>query len=520
MLNDYIRNEAWRIRNNQAYFDLNIQTHSDTPESALAYARKLVEIDPKDVKHKYQLGQAELRAGNPIAANDVMTSIAPDDEVGMLEAHIWRSRYLVQNKNAQEFKAVIGQAEKHLNLAIEADKESLTGKSELANLYMNYANMLEERSPERLEYLIKADKEYRGIIDDDTNSRSNSSVQITTLSPSVLVRKQLEAINPEKYSLDTEIPRVRADISNFLRAANRYKLQDIRLWLILINSASEIRQFDFAVDIANQGLKVLEDPKGRAGLISAKSFTLRKAALTINKFEEFKSYRDRFTYLCEAVRAARAENSNYLLLLQFVGQENPEPTIQVARRLGLATPGDPVPIKPEWLYRLCLDPKYTGFATSLIGLQEFHVGNNEDAIKNWSVAQQFDLSTREFIAKLIEVELLSKSDKLAHLETILEEALLVYPEAIRIRMLRGLFYTREKKFQAAIDDFRVVVDNKPNEVLLHQRIKACYLFMGQRRAAADEQKIIDAKVQRLPEESQAKILEMLRQMDARQSAAP
>ena len=91
------------------------------------------------------------------------------------------------------------------------------------------------------------------------------------------------------------------------------------------------------------------------------------------------------------------------------------------------------------------------------------------------------------------------------METIFEEALLVYPEAIRIRMLRGLFYSRGKKFQAAIDDFRVVVDNKPNEVLLHQRIKACYLYMGQRRAAADEQKIIDAKVQRLPEESRAKI---------------
>ena len=130
----------------------------------------------------------------------------------------------------------------------------------------------------------------------------------------------------------------------------------------------------------------MEDPKGRAGLANAKSFTLRKAALTINKFQEFKSYRDRFIYLCEAVSSrtsGKTRTTHYYY--SFVGQENPEPTIQVARRLGLATPGDAVPIKPEWLYRLCLDPKYTGFVTSLIGLQEFHVGNNEDAIKNWSV---------------------------------------------------------------------------------------------------------------------------------------
>ena len=516
---DKIRNDSWRVSTNQSYYDHNVETRPETPESALAYARKLVEIDPADAKLKFQLGIAEMRAGNMFAANDVIKNIAPDDEVGLLGGHIWRAKFLVENKKVEEFKPVIGLAEKHLKMAIAADPESLAGKSELAALYMKYAYLLEDQSPERLEYLVKADETFREIIEDKTENQTNTSVQIMTLSPSVLVRKQLEAIDPEKYSVDSEIVRVRASVSKFLGIANRFKLQEARLWLILINSATEIRQYDFAVDIADQGLQVVEAPEARESLIRAKSFSLRKAALSINNFDDFESYRERFIYLCDAVRASPSESANYLWLLQYIGEENPKPTIQIARQLGLAEPGDAVPIKPEWLYRICLDAEYTGLATSLIGLQEFHVGNNEAAIKNWNVAQQFDLSTREFIAKLLETMLRAQRGKLKHVELILSEALLVYPEAIRIRVLRGLFYTKEKKFQQAIDDFRIVLNTKPGELVLHKRIKLCYQYLGQRRAAADEQKIIDDKILRVPEEQRDRVRELLENFEERETAA-
>ena len=562
VLVDYVRNDSWRISTNQAYFEHNVETHSENPESALAYAKKLVEIDPNDVKLKYQLGLAQERAGNLFAANDAMVSIAPivpldevtkvvetetetaefdpgdpdapivladpdnvndeddsDEAANMMEAHIWRANYLARGKTLEEFQEVIAEAENHLQIAIAQDPERLTAKSQLANLYMNYAKLLDEESPERLEYLIKADETFREIIEFDSPDGRNGSAQITTLGPSVLVRKQLEAIDPEAYSTDKEIIRVRSSVDNFLQLANRYKLQDTRLWLILMNSAGEIRQFDFAAKIADQALKVVESPEGRRDLVNAKSFILQKAALSINNFDEFESYRDRFIYLCEAIKAAPAENRNYLFLLQFIGKENQPPSIQLARQLGLASPGDAVPINPEWLYRLSLEAEYTGIVTSMIGLQEFHEGDNEAGIKNWNVAQQFNLATREFIAKLMETMMLAGQDKLDHLDSILSESLLIYPEAIRMRMLRGLFYTKEKKFQQAIDDYRIVLESKPNEVLLHQRVKSCYLYLGQRQAAAAEQEIIDTKVARLPEERRLKVQEMLRKMENNQPVA-
>lgn len=514
VLVDRLRPDSWRITSSQGYYELNAsQTTDSRPEAALAYAKKLVEIAPSDAKLKYQLGVAQLRAGNPFAADDAMKSIAPDDEAGFVDAHIWRATYLVQGKTVDEFKANIDLAVNHLQTAIAADPERLNAKFQLAYLYLNFADLLEENSPERLEYLVKADDKFREIINDKIQNGIDNTIQIRTLGPSVLVRKKLEALNPEKYTIETEINRVRFSVQTLRRLAVRFNRDSLPLWLILINSATEIRQYDFAIEIANEAIKVAESPQTRTGLVKAKSLVLRKAGLNINRFDELQSYQDRFFYLCEAVRAAPTEPANYVLLLQYVGSENEKPTLKLARELGLAEPGDAVPIKPEWLYQSCTETRYAGLLNSMIGLHEFHVGNNEAAIKSWSVAQQFDPTTREFLAKLFETVLIYDEVKLDNLETMLSESLVVYPEAARIRMLRGLYYAKEKKFQAAIDDYRIVVDSQPTEILLHKRIKACYEFMGQRRAAESEQEIIDAKLLRVPPAGRATLLAQMKKMD-------
>ena len=441
-------------------------------------------------------------------------------EKGSMRARNLQPNQLVEGKTAKVLKAVMGKAEKRLKLAIEADPENLRGKSELGYLYMDFANSLEEQSPERLEYLIKADETFREIIENDGQDQVNAIVQFNALGPSVQVRKQLAALDSETYSIDALVERVRAVISDQLQLVNDYKVQNFRHWLILIKLASEIGQFDVAVDIADQGIKVVTSQEGQAKLAKAKSFTLKRAALTINNFDEFESYRDRFIHLCDAVRADPREPSNYLLLLEYVGKENPKPTIQHARKLGLTTPGNAVPIKPEWLRRISLEVEYTVFIQTLIGFEEFHLGNNETALKSWGVAQRSDRSSREFITMILEVTLLAKLDKLDNLETMLSEALIAYPDALRIRVLRGLYYTTQLKYQAAIDDYRIVLRSKPNEVLLHQRIKSCYQSLEQPKAAAEEQHILDAKIQRLPEASRIRALEMIEQMKSGQATTP
>ena len=93
------------------------------------------------------------------------------------------------------------------------------------------------------------------------------------------------------------------------------------------------------------------------------------------------------------------------------------------------------------------------------------------------------------------------------------EFLKTYPEAARIRVLRGTYYFQEKKFQQAIDDYRYIIDANPSELILHQRIKTCYQYMGQRSDANDEQEIIETKLKRLTEEQQQQVRQVLKRLD-------
>ena len=532
---DKFRSDTMRIGLNENFHNLNVenfgatqnliqtsqgpareeleQTAKQFAESSIAYGQKLVEIDPEDMRLKFLLGISFARKGDLLAANDVMSSIAPDDEPVYLNAHLWKAQYLAQDKTADELKASLGLIEKHLAMAIALDKEGLDGKARLANIYMTYANLLEEDSEERLVYLEKADEKFREVIEDESDNENNRSTKLKILRPSVLIRKQLEALAPEKYSVDTEIDRVKNQIASLQKVAVRYYPDNLQLWRLLIESASEIRQFDFAIEIANLGLRSAQSLETKQGLVKIKSLTFKKAALSINKFDDFEMYKKRFFYLCEAVRIDPREPANYILLLQFIGNENEKPTIQLARVLGLSEPGDAVPIKPEWLRRACVETKYTGFLNTMIGIQEFHLGNNEAGNLSWTVAQQFAPTSRDFISSLFEFYVRSRQDKLNNFETTITEFLKTYPEAARIRVLRGTYYFREKKFQQAIDDYQYIIDANPSELILHQRIKTCYQYMGQRSDANNEQDIIETKIKRLPKEQQLQIRQVLKRLD-------
>ena len=95
----------------------------------------------------------------------------------------------------------------------------------------------------------------------------------------------------------------------------------------------------------------------------------------------------------------------------------------------------------------------------------------------------------------------------------LTEFLKAYPEAIRSRMLRGSYYFQQKNFQKAIDDFRVITDADPKELMVHQRIKTCYQYMGQRSAANAEQEIIETKLSRLTDDHRQQAEQALQRLE-------
>jgi hypothetical protein len=519
MLADYVYNEARMVGTNQSYYEFNTQTNADSPESALSFAKKLVEVDPTSIELKYQLGLAYQKAGRDFAAADVMRSIAPDEKMGFPAAHIWRATYLSANKNLEQLQETIGLARKQVDLAIqaeEAESSKLTGKFQQAALSMKYADLLEDGSPERFEALEEADKIFRELESDE--DEENFSLRLSSLRPSSRVRKQLEAIDPENYNSANESLRVKRFIDRLMPIASRFYADRIDLWLQLVNSATETRDFEYALNIVEQAFKATDSVETKRGLLQVKSMVLRRAAIEINKFDQRDAYAQRLEYLCQATKAMPVENANYFLLLQFIGKENPAPTVQFARVNGLTAPGDAVPINTQWLLESSVYTKHSAIINLLLGLQYFHEGKFEDAEKSWEVAQRYDRSSRELLYKFCDLISVRYASKFENVEQMLSTAIKMYPEAVRFYSSRGVHYKFQRKFADAISDFEKVLSNDSNQVVIHKLIKICYEYMGNRAAADAKEKTIQELLAQLPVEAQSKTIQMLQKLDENEAA--
>lgn len=538
MLADYVYNEARMFNTNTAYYNLNLQTHPDTPESALSFAKKLVEIDPTSEELKYQLGIAFARAKQLPEAADIMRSLAPDNETGFPAAHIWRANYLSTDKTIDELKQTMGSAQEHLELAMAAEPNKAMGKFQQAMLYAKFANLSEEGSAERLDALVKADKffqEIQGIKDpvanpDDTEQTSgeaddsqdstdqyqgkeNFDIRFRSLRPSTRIRKQLESIDSTKYDSAKETERVKRFVQSLMPLALRFNADRIQLWAQLVNVAAESRDFDYTLSIIDQAFEAAKLDDTKRDLFRLKSLVQRRAAISINEFSDHDAYHKRLIYLCQAIQSAPTDDINYSLLLQYVGNENPTPTTQFARANGLITPGEAVPVKFDWLLKSSADPKHTDIINLLIGLQQFHDGDLKSALKSWEVAERFNRRTREFLIKFCDQLAVRSTGKLNNVETILTQAIRSFPESPRFLSTRGLYFKNQQKFDLAILDFRKVLAKNPSDIILHKLIQFCFEYMGKPAEVSAEEQLLQSKLASMPPEAQSRAMQVLQQIE-------
>jgi hypothetical protein len=553
MLADYVYNEARMIGTNSAYYQLNVENRPDTPESALSFAKKLVEVDPTSKELKFQLGIAYARAKKLPEAADVMRSLAPDNEIGFPRAHVWRANYLTAGKSLDELRQTMDLAQKQLDFSMANEADKFVGKYQQALQLIQFADLLDYGSEERLNALVEADQIFREIqgpqnslaatpanaepsntndsSDEDPETKNDQqketaqdenqaafNIRLQSLRPSIRVRKLLESIDSEKYDSAGEISRTKRLIENLMPQALRFNADRIPLWALMVNTASETRDTDFTLNIINRAFEAAKIDKTKQALIQLKTAVLRRAAIAINEFPDHDSYHRRLVHLCNAVRTTPADNANYVYLLQYVGYDNPTPTIQFARANGLASPGEAVPVDLEWLFKSSAELEHTDIINILIGLQQFHDGDIRSAEKSWEVAQQFNPLSREFLIKFCQVIGLSPNSKLENIETILTKAARTFPESPQFISARAYYFKKEQKFDLAIIDFRKVLSKRPNEIVLHKLIQFCFEYLGKPDAIAAEERLLQSKLAKLPPEAQSQAMRVLQQLEESEAA--
>lgn len=555
ILADYVYNEARMINTNSAYYQMNVEQRPESPEFALSYAKKLVEVDPTSEDLKFQLGIAYARAKKLPEAADVMRSLAPDNEVGYPKAHIWRANYLTAGKSLDELRQTMDLAQKQLDLSMATKSDRFLGKYQQALQLMQFANLVDNGSDERFEALVKADEIFREIqgpqnslatteseidfeapsdeVSDVEGSETENSeeqekaqdenqatfnIRLQSLRPSTRVRKLLEAIDSEKYDSAGEINRAKRLIENLMPQALRFNADRIQLWALLVNAASETRDTAFTLGIIDRAFEAAKQDETKQALVQLKTVVLRRAAIAINKFPDHDSYHRRLVHLCNATRTMPTDNANYALLLQYVGRENQPPSIQFARANGLSEPGEAVPINLEWLLRSSAELEHSDIINILIGLQQFHEGDIRSAEKSWAVAQQFNPLSRELLIKFCQILALNQNTKLENIETILTKAERTFPESLQFVSARGYYFKSQQKFDLAIIDFRKALSKNPNDIVLHKLIQFCFEYLGKPDAVAAEEQLLQSKLAKMPPEAQSRAIQMLERMEKTESA--
>ena len=115
----------------------------------LVILNKLIELEPNEEKHKYDLAIASLKLGGQYTsrASALLNQISPEDKPGYAEGHLWIAKQILVNKDRRFSRNVRHEiARKHYRNALESDSNNTIARNNLAILY--YADrMYEEAEP-------------------------------------------------------------------------------------------------------------------------------------------------------------------------------------------------------------------------------------------------------------------------------------------------------------------------------------------------------------------------------------
>lgn len=93
----------------------------------LVYLEKLISLNPEDMKFRYDFAKATMGIGEIQRGAELMRAIAPSNEPGYPEAHLWLASYFmnVRSNNQVEQKNIYEAAFQHADLCLRRDPKNI-----------------------------------------------------------------------------------------------------------------------------------------------------------------------------------------------------------------------------------------------------------------------------------------------------------------------------------------------------------------------------------------------------------
>jgi len=453
-------------------------------QQRVSFAEQMVRLRPESDQDKYELGMAKGSFGDPAAALDIMTMLAPDGQPGMSDAHLWRASYYqnetwYQASDDQRDEIVLQQ----LDLAIQQQKDNKQAHKKMSVIHLRKAATFDEGTPENREHMQKALEHLSAIVDGGIESLDHllGTMQI------VQIRKELYGVDAARKSFDQIY-------TNILEPASKKHSNIFQIWLVMVKCAVALEDFPLAKQFVRDGFVTSNSNVVRKQIADLSSLVLMHEADVSEDMSDPNSYQKRLYALTRAINVNPKNDEIYKRLVKFIDSGN----------------GDH--FNMQWFEEAKVSAPDPGVLTTMLGLRAMMDGDVEIAKTHWRVSQQLYTLSELVLNHLIIVGAKSEQQDFLDPIDLLTKSLDAFPDNPLLLQSRGYFSIRAGDDQLAIRDLETAIEKLPNLVESRQFLILLYGRNGDSAQAAYHQQKMDDTLAKMPEEKREKLSAQLQKI--------
>ena len=445
------------------------------------FARRMVRLRPESEEDKYQLGAAAGFAGEVPAALDIMTMLAPDDQPGLSNAHLWRAGYYqnkdwYQSSDEQRDEIVLQQ----LDLAIQQQEDNEKARKKMSVIHLRKAATYEKDSPEYREHMKAAMNQLNATLSGGIQSVEHllATMQVVEIS------RQLNGVEAARKQFD----RIYV---NHLEPVSKKSPNIFQIWLVLVKCAVALEDFPLAKKFVRDGFVTSNSNEVRKQIADLSSLVLLQEADISNDMTDPEMYKRRLYALTRAVNVNPKNDEIYKRLVKFIDSGS----------------GDQ--FNMAWFEEAKVAAPDPGVLTTMLGLRAMMDGDVQKAKTHWRVSQQLYTLSELVLNHLIIVGSKTQQKDFSDPIDLFTKSLDAFPDNPFLLQSRGYFLIKEGDNQQALRDLEIAIEKLPNLVECRRFLILLHEKLGDSTQAAYHQQKLDDTLSKMPEDKREKLKERL-----------
>ena len=459
-----------------------MHNRNESPEKAILFSKKLVDLRPDSMEFKYMLAEDIARNGDEEEATRIMQFLAGDTTVPdvveapvgtddessdpdaaseaeeepekLASAHVWLSQQLIRKQREEGFDKTRNKlAMDHLRAAIAADPENIRAKVNLIDLYLTRARTYDDGSENYMENLRLARQSLESLTAFENFNRMEQ----------VLAMPQLVDVCV-KLGDDVGARRALNNASAKVTRIARMNPEIYEIWFSLVQSAVALKDYDRANEFIKTGYQTVKTQDTRRKIMQLASLVYIQNADDFKDISTEQNFRNRLFALCKAIATNPRDVKIYDRLVDYIDSEASENDQDV------------------WLRNSTDECPIPGVVHILIGTRELLRGDVVGGKTSWDIAQH-QFGTTEFVTHRLLSIAIRKDPKFGE-GKLLDTGLLLFPDQYMLYETRGSIKKGQGLYKEAIEDFKVVVGKMDGLITVHKHLQDCYEKIGDAEKAA------------------------------------